>query len=377
MGFKFLHSADWHIGKTFGDFDLEQAAVLRQARLEAVTRLSEIARQNDITDVLVAGDVFDSPKPGDAVVRTLVARLAQTPFVTWHFIPGNHDPNEQEGPWSRIQHFGVPDNVVLHLKPEVSELAAGVALLPSPLQTKFSATDPTAWMDNAATADRAIRIGLAHGGVVDFDFNDETEACTISMKRAESAGLAYLALGDWHGTKEVSPRCWYSGTPEPDQFKENNPGQALIVEIMAPDAQPRITPVETKQFTWQERHQQLTVGDRLDDIGREITSYGSDAQKHLLKLVFDGQVSLSDHTELKLQCEQFEAALFVLETSFEGVNVVTEDADLKALGAGGLQDIAVRLQSRLDKETDPEASAVIKRALQKLFVASRNARHVS
>lgn len=49
----------------------------------------------------------------------------------------------------------------------------------------------------------------------------------IAPHRARRAGLAYLALGDWHGALAVdSLRTRYSGTPEPDRFKHDRPGGA-------------------------------------------------------------------------------------------------------------------------------------------------------
>ena len=36
----------------------------------------------------------------------------------------------------------------------------------------------------------------------------------IAEDRADRAGLAYLALGDWHGALQIAPRTYYSGTPE-------------------------------------------------------------------------------------------------------------------------------------------------------------------
>ena len=57
--------------------------------------------------------------------------------------------------------------------------------------------------------------------------------------RPERAGLAYLALGDWHGRKALGDRCWYSGTPEMDDFGIVDGGQALLVELPARTPRPR------------------------------------------------------------------------------------------------------------------------------------------
>ena len=69
MTFRLLHSADWHIGKVFGGFPSDIAALLREARLNAVTRLAEAARAHGAQHIVVAGDVFDSPGLPDRVLR--------------------------------------------------------------------------------------------------------------------------------------------------------------------------------------------------------------------------------------------------------------------------------------------------------------------
>ena len=94
--------------------------------------------------------------------------------------------------------------------------------------------DLTAWTARCQTPGR-IRIGLAHGGVVDFGSEAATPAI-IPPNRAKTAGLDYLALGDWHGQMQLTPRTWYAGTPEPDSFKDHPPAGSLLVDIPAPGA---------------------------------------------------------------------------------------------------------------------------------------------
>ena len=86
------------------------------------------------------------------------------------------------------------------------------------------------WMDGVPSPAGALRIGLAHGSVQGFGSAGEANV-PIDPARVKSAGLSYLALGDWHGTTRISDRAWYSGTPEPDGFRDNDPGNALIVRV--------------------------------------------------------------------------------------------------------------------------------------------------
>ncbi len=87
-------------------------------------------------------------------------------------------------------------------------------------------------MDGVASPAGTLRIGLAHGSVQGFGSAGEANV-PIDPARVKSAGLSYLALGDWHGTTRISDRAWYSGTPEPDGFRDNDPGNALVVRSTA------------------------------------------------------------------------------------------------------------------------------------------------
>lgn len=374
MSFKFLHSADWHIGKTYGGFDTDQAAVLRKARLDAVATLANEAGCQGISHILIAGDVFDSPDLDDRVVRTLITQLGQQDHVTWHLLPGNHDPVEHHGQkiWKRVERVGKPDNVVVHLNAEPIEISSGVWLLPAPCLVKHSDADLTAWMDAAETPAGAIRIGLAHGGVIGFDASEESGGGLISQTRARDARLDYLALGDWHGVKMVTNACWYAGTPEPDKFPRNEPGHALIVEIPEAGGEPIVTQVTTRTFTWHEQAVTVASPDDLNDVMRRVQQLGAEAQSYLLKIVVSGEVTLSDRTTIADQVESLAAHVFLLEPNLKDLKVVTTETDLETIGEGELRDVADRLRLRAEDPTNPEAR-IAALALQKLFIASRSA----
>lgn len=84
---KFLHTSDWHIGKILKSRNRleEQACVLRE--------ITQIAVDNDVDAVLIAGDIYESAAPtADAqklVVRTLLHLARQNIEVI--LIAGNHD----------------------------------------------------------------------------------------------------------------------------------------------------------------------------------------------------------------------------------------------------------------------------------------------
>jgi exonuclease SbcD len=84
---KFLHTSDWHIGKSLkGRSRLDdQEAVLRE--------VVGIARDNEVDAVLVAGDVYDSAAPSAEAQRLAVQTLLgfQRTGAEVIVIAGNHD----------------------------------------------------------------------------------------------------------------------------------------------------------------------------------------------------------------------------------------------------------------------------------------------
>jgi DNA repair exonuclease SbcCD nuclease subunit len=338
MTFTFVHTADWQIGKPFTSYPPELRGVLKEARLQAIDRLADVAARAGARDILVAGDVFDASDLPERVLSPAIDRLSRAIGVTWHLLPGNHDPAVPMGAWERLVRIGLPANVSIYDAARPSELKGGVWLLPAPLKSKHQSLDPTQWMDMAGTPEGVIRIGLAHGSVRDFgqDNGDQGSSCArITPNRASSAGLAYLALGDWHGATKINERTWYSGTPEPERFRDNEPGAALIVRIESEASPPRVERVRTGQFRWETMVQQLAAAEDLDCIEGKVLALAPEPQSILLRLTLTGNVPPAAHAQVTSWCARLEARLRYLEIDLDRLTFVTEADGLLGLPAGG------------------------------------------
>ena len=124
-----------------------------------------------------------------------------------------------------------------------------MTLVPSPVPSRFPGRDLTEWMPDCSSPEGHLRLGLAHGGVMTFGSEDDDRE-TIPIDRARSAGLDYLALGDWHRLMKLNDRTFYSGSPERDRFKHPGRGVCLAVTIPGPGALPQINEVQTGRFDW-------------------------------------------------------------------------------------------------------------------------------
>lgn len=246
--FSFIHSSDLHLGKRFGNFSGDLPGRLREARHGVIARLAHHARAQGATTIVLAGDTFDSETPAPEVRRQALAEMRQQAPLQFVILPGNHDSLQAAPLWALLK-SEAPDNVILAVEPRPVLLADDVMLLPAPCTTRRAGRDLSAWMDEAATPQGMMRLGLAHGAIRSFS-EDEMACDVIAPDRAQRAGLDYLALGDWHGAIEVNARTRYSGTPEPDRFKHARPGEAVLVRLAGGSALPQVTALPTADFTW-------------------------------------------------------------------------------------------------------------------------------
>lgn len=368
MAFRFIHTADWQIGKPFANFPADLAGELAAARMGIVARIAAIARAQDAAHVLVAGDVFDSERLPDLVVRRALEHLRANDTITWVLLPGNHDPARREGVWDRVQRYGLPANVIVLAEPKPFTLAGHAVVLPSPLTTKAPGRDPSEWMDHAPSAPGQLRLGLAHGSIQGFSSEGESNVA-IAPDRARRANLDYLALGDWHGHTRIDARTWYAGTPEPDRYPANAPGFVLSVALDA-GAPPVVTAHPSAQFVWKRDEATLSCAEDVVDLDRRIASFGPAPHNILFRLVLSGALTLSQNAALNDWIERTQARLRHLDVDARDLIVTAKKRDLDVFGTdGALRQVADVLAAKAGDANDP-ASQTARRALQKLYACA-------
>ncbi len=368
MVFRFVHTADWQLGKQFAFIPGDAGAALRNRRIETVKAIGRLAAKRSANAVLVAGDAFDANAVAD---RTLIRMLEalKTFSGDWVFIPGNHDAALADSVWTRLCHRKPPTNVHLAVEPERPlPLAGGQAVvLPAVLQRRHEIDDLTAWFDRAETSDGAMRIGLAHGSVPEFLPDSSGTPNPVAAGRADAAGLDYLALGDWHGTLGINDRTWYSGTPEADGFASGNPGNALVVTLREPGAPPEIETVPTGHFTWRSEAAEVRGGGDIEALDRKIAELAPEPERCLLRLTLSGTVDLATRARLRDRLERRGALLHYLDVRQDGLLDEPSDDDLDHIDKGGFVRTAMeRLRSRASDEADPDR-AVAAMALARLY----------
>ncbi|MDP9902720.1 metallophosphoesterase family protein [Variovorax ginsengisoli] len=346
----FLHTADWQIGRQYSQFAPDDAVPIAEARIDAVSTLARLAAEQRVDAVLVAGDVFDAQTVADRTIRRLFNAMAG--FAgPWILIPGNHDAALAESVWTRAQRLNaVPSHVHLSLQPQTLEFeAAGFAVLTAPLTQRHTYNDLTERFDRAETPAGLLRIGMAHGAVQGILAADIDSANPIAPERAERARLDYLALGDWHGCKQIDARTWYSGTPETDRFRANDPGFALRVQIDGPGALPEVTSLAVGRYRWSQAVHTLAVASDADALIARLATLD---EADVVQIALDGQTDLQSLARIQAAASQAEARARSLAVDFGALRLLPTDADIQALNADGyLGDVIATLR---DRQAGPE-----------------------
>ncbi len=367
LSFRFVHTADWQLGKQFANIPGDAGAVLRDRRLDAVKAIAKLAAERGVDAVLVAGDAFDANAVAD---RTLIRMLDGLKAFAgdWVLIPGNHDAALADSVWTRLRERKPPTNVYLVSEPEPLSLAGGRAVvLPAVLQRRHEVDDLTAWFEQAETPPGTIRIGLAHGSVPECLPSNSAALNPVTAGRAATARLDYLALGDWHGTLEINSRTWYSGTPETDSFSSSEPGNILIVTIGEPGEPPEVERVPTSHFLWHSREAEVRNIEDMETLNRKIHKLAPEPARCLLRLSLSGAVDLDTRARLRKCLNDWGALLHYLDVRDHDLLDEPSNDDLDRIDRSGFVRTAVeRLQSRARNEVDPDRTIAMM-ALRRLY----------
>lgn len=363
---RFLHTADWQIGKSFGQIPGDAGVALRRQRLATVRRLAELARAEKLDAVLVAGDVFDSSEVSDETIHRCLN--AMEPFSgPWVLLPGNHDPALAAGVWSRLNRLGRPDNVIIAGEATPILLQSRLAVLPAPLMRRHESLDLTAWFDRAETPASAVRVGLAHGSVMNRLPSASEAHNQIADDRAARARLDYLALGDWHGTLEIAPRTWYSGAPEPDRHRNNDAGNVLLVSIAGPGQTPAIERRAIGHYRWMALEVALADGNPIQAVTDRLDALNAELDRGVVAISLVGSCTLAERHALALELERRAARFLHLDIDDTLLFSEPSDDELDAIDTGGFVRNAIEQLREMMRGADLARAATARAALLRLY----------
>jgi len=237
---RFLHTSDWHLGRSFFGVSLleDQAHVLDQ--------LVALAADAKVDAVLLAGDVYDRSFPPTDAVRLLddtLTRLVVGAAVPVVVIAGNHDSGERLGFGSRLlterglhvagteprvvtfedAHGRIDVVAVPFAEPAATAARCGdatIATHDAALRVDLGPTTPVAPEKGGrkkASSPPRRRIAVAHAFVSGGSTSESERPLVMGNAALVAAdcfdGFAYAALGHLHRPQRIGrPEVRYSGS---------------------------------------------------------------------------------------------------------------------------------------------------------------------
>ena len=267
---RFLHTADWHLGKRLQGF------VLADDQREALGYLLHVVDAEAPDAVVVAGDVFDTPVPPLAALDAwdwFVGELVTGRGIPLVAIPGNHDHPDRLGMNGRVsrgaglyilnqlseahvpvevagaQFFGVPFHKPAHVRvafgaegaPDDADYDGAMRCVLERVRSARTAGAPAVLVGHAFVAgagdepegEDAIQVGGA-GAVAAATFE----------------GFDYVALGHIHGARalDATGSVRYCGSLYPYAFGEAGTVKSVdVVDIGPAGATVRRVPIEASR----------------------------------------------------------------------------------------------------------------------------------
>jgi DNA repair exonuclease SbcCD nuclease subunit len=313
---RLLHMADVHLGARHQDLG-EVAAQQRERQFAAFRRAIDLALEEHVDAVLVAGDLFDSnQQPRRSVERAAAefGRLAAAGIRTV-LIPGTHDVYDPSSIY-RVHDLAAlagqrPDSEMLTLltpeRPEVVFPGLDLVVFGRVAPTKRMAISPLAGFTAGDDPRARWRVGLVHGSLR-IEGKLEDDAVIFTDAEIAASGLDYLALGHWHSFRQgrSGETTWaYAGAPEPVAVDQDGAGQVIMVELAEAKGQRVVT--VTPRPVGQTRFRKLDI-----DAGEIATQAALVDRLTALAdpdLVLDARVTGVEPDQLEIQDDEVERQL--------------------------------------------------------------------
>ena len=298
---RFIHTSDWHIGKTLKGRDRlnEQAAVLTEIIAHATT--------HDVDAVLVAGDLYDTAAPTADAQRLVVSTLMQLRATGAEVIAiaGNHDHAPTFEAYRPLMdaagitlvgqprpstHGGVVsftarstgENVRVAVLPFVSQryaVSAAELVANSPAENSASYDEQVRGMVTALSEDfsaESVNIVMAHLTVIGGAFGGGERTAQSIFEYSVPASIFgntphYVALGHLHRRQQLAAPCpvHYSGSPYAIDFGEQDNISAICLVEASPGVPAKVTDIE------------ITSAAKLRTVRGTVAELGARAQELL------------------------------------------------------------------------------------------------
>ena len=264
--FTIVHAADLHLDRAFTESGLRQrAAERRRSLLDALIRITELARERAAGALCIAGDLYEHEHVTADTEQTLVRRFKEfgRPVL---LLPGNHDPFL---PGSLYERASWPDNVHVFTEPEPRQCELAPDLVVWGIAYTGRELRPEALRGFRVPSDGRRHLLLLHASLRGEGMPFKGDALPLNIAELEATGAEFAMLGHYHGGfVAAGGRACYPGSPEPLSWGETGTHAACVLRIEAGGPRPELVPVNS--FSVEHAVLDLTGAASADEVEQAL-----------------------------------------------------------------------------------------------------------
>ena len=343
---RFLHAADIHLDSPLRGLERYEGAPveeIRGATRRAFDNLIDLAIEEEVACVLLAGDLYDGDWKDYNPGLYFIDRMRQLESAGIHvfIVAGNHDAASQITKQLRL-----PDNVTLFStsKPETAVIEdLGLAVHGQGFAKREVTEDLSSTYPQADP--HLFNIGLLHTCLDGKPGHEPYAPCTVGGLR--SKGYQYWALGHIHNREIVSQDPWivFPGNIQGRHARETGPKGCTLVTVDNSE----VTAVEHRDldvFRWSMCVVDVTDIATVDEIYEQVREAlqqvldESDVRPVAARLVLQGSSPV--HSVLHSDCDHWIQEYRALAAGLGGAGMWLEKVVLETRQAVALDELLER-----------------------------------
>ncbi|WP_297712444.1 DNA repair exonuclease [Clostridium sp.] len=292
---KVLHCADLHFDTPFKELSKEVSDASKNELLEVFKNIIDLAIDENIEVLLIAGDVFDNLTVNKNTLFFISDQIRRINNIKVFISPGNHDPYNEKSFYNIINW---PENVYIfngdmEFK-EVKEL--NLIIWGAGFRSNY---ENETLLRGINVDNDKINIMILHGEIASTSSKNEYNP--IYINDIYNSNIDYIALGHRHkfsGILKAGMTTYaYSGCPQGRGFDEEGEKGVVIGEVYRGGTNLRFFPVCKRKYVTKEIN--ITGTNNYDEVIFKILSDLSDEEinKNFYKIILKGE--LKEHFNLK------------------------------------------------------------------------------
>lgn len=339
---KLIHCADLHLGSSLSSLPRELAEERKAAIRSSFTRMLDYAKENNVSIILLSGDVFDREKPYKKDLEFFYSAVEQAPKITFFYLRGNHDSAETLRALPNLKTFS--EKWFSYSCGDLS--VSGIELSP----------------DNADSYHSTLSLNKDKKNVVMLHGQLGTD---INLTKLRDKHIDYLALGHVHSYSDgqIDARGYYAycGCLEGRGFDETGKKGFVLLNIEGNKTSYEFIPFSSKVI---EEHR-IDISGLLDtySIMKKASDTVKPEKNGIYRLIFTGEIEAeTDDFEIDVisHLKGYCAHLSVRDETVKKVDYTSYQNDLSLRGE------FVRAVQASSDITEEDKAQIIKYGLKAL-----------